>query len=243
MVRHTSEERRPPRTRSAVRDELRLQVDRPAQLGNFRRRARALLREHGLQADEREAVVLAAAEALNNALEACATADCHIEAIISLVGDFVCVEVRDADERFRGVCLDVTMPPDADAEHGRGLYLMRVMMESLELVPRKRGTLVRMVKRLEARERGEETGRSQTLGRLRPGSSRAAPAAEVREAGGAELPALPRPLRHVSGLRPSRRRPARPKVSALRRTSGRGRVRVSLHVVPCTRRQPVPWCP
>ena len=153
MVRHSSDDGRPPKRRSAVRDELRLQVDRPAQLGNFRRRARALLREHGLRDDEREAVVLAAAEALNNALEACAAADCHVEVIISLVADFVCVEVRDTDERFQGVCLDVTVPPDADAEHGRGLYLMRVMMESLELVPRKRGTLVRMVKRLEAQER------------------------------------------------------------------------------------------
>ena len=33
---------------------------------------------------------------------------------------------------------------------------MRTLMESLELVPRKRGTLVRMVRRLEARERGAE---------------------------------------------------------------------------------------
>ena len=163
MERHTPDSKRPPERRSAVRDELRLRLDRPTQLGNFRRRARALLSEHGLQADEREAVVLAAVEALNNALEACATADCHVEVIISLVGDFVCVEVRDADENFQGVCLDVTVPPGTDAEHGRGLYLMRVMMESLELVPRKRGTLVRMVKRLEAQERGDppnDRGRS-----------------------------------------------------------------------------------
>ena len=141
------------RGRPGVRDELRLLVDRPAQLASFRRRARALLSEHGLDEEERESVVLAAAEALNNALAACTGDLCRIEVIISLVGDFVCVEVRDTDEGFRGVCLDLTGLPAADAEHGRGLYLMRTIMESLEMVPCKRGTLVRMVKRLEARER------------------------------------------------------------------------------------------
>jgi anti-sigma regulatory factor (Ser/Thr protein kinase) len=136
-----------------VRDELRLLVDRPGQLTTFRRRARKLLAQHGLSADEREVIVLAAVEALSNALKACTAATCNVEVIISLVGDFVCVEVRDADERFKGVCLDLTVPPDTDAEHGRGLYLMQTLMESLELVPRKRGTLVRMVKRLKEQER------------------------------------------------------------------------------------------
>ena len=221
-----------------MRDELRLQVDRPAQLGNFRRRARALLREHGLRDDEREAVVLAAAEALNNALEACATADCHIEVIISLVGDFVCVEVRDADERFQGVCLDVTLPPDADAEHGRGLYLMRVMMESLELVPRKRGTLVRMVKRLEARERGED--RTITNARSPEARSCAAPAAEARERAGQSFSSAP-PASSRQRLASLPTQAHSFQASALRHTRGRGRMRmrVPLHMVPRTRRQPV----
>ncbi len=141
---------------STVHAQLRLVVDRPAQLAGFRRRLRTLLRERGLPDEEREAVVLAADEALSNALQACHVAACHIEVELSLIGDYVCLEVRDADERFRGACVDLIEAPDEGAEHGRGLYLMRTLMESLELVPRERGTLVRMIKRLEAQECGAE---------------------------------------------------------------------------------------
>ena len=141
---------------SLVRAQLQLVVDRPAQLTGFRRRLRTLLRERGLPDGEREAIVLAADEALSNALQGCHVAACHIEVELSLIGDYVCLEVRDADERFRGACVDLIEAPDEGAEHGRGLYLMRTLMESLELVPRKRGTLVRMTKRLEAQEREAE---------------------------------------------------------------------------------------
>lgn len=142
--------------RSAVREGLRLFVDRPAQLASFRREVRELLSARGLRADEREAIVLATNEALSNALQACEVADCRIEVIVSLIADYVCVEVRDADERFEGVCLDLVDAAGETAERGRGLYLMRTLMESLELVPRSRGTLVRMVKKLEAQERRDE---------------------------------------------------------------------------------------
>jgi anti-sigma regulatory factor (Ser/Thr protein kinase) len=156
MVRHTATTRRAPEHRSAVREELHLLVDRPAQLATFRKRVRTLLSARGLREGEREAIVLAAVEALSNALHACSAADCHIEVDVSLIADYVCVEVRDADERFQGVCLDLIEIPDDSEEHGRGLYLMRTLMESLELVPRSRGTLVRMIKRLEAQELRDE---------------------------------------------------------------------------------------
>ena len=138
---------------SAVRAELLLVVDRPAELADFRRRVRALLADQGLKRSEREAVVLATVEALTNALNACDLDECRIEVKVSLVGDFICVEVRDADERFRGACLDLFAMPQTSAEHGRGLSLMQTLMESLEIVPRDQGTLVRMTKRLEAEGR------------------------------------------------------------------------------------------
>jgi anti-sigma regulatory factor (Ser/Thr protein kinase) len=137
---------------SAVRRELRLLVDRPSQLAGFRRRLRSMLDDRGLHEDEREVVVLACSEALNNALEACDVSECDIEVVVSLVADYVCVEVRDADQRFKGVCLDVIEVAGPTEEHGRGLYLMQTLMQSLELVPRSRGTLVRMLKKLEAHE-------------------------------------------------------------------------------------------
>ena len=40
---------------------------------------------------------------------------------------------------------------------------MRTLMESLELVPRSHGTLVRMIKRLEAQERRDEPHDSERL--------------------------------------------------------------------------------
>jgi anti-sigma regulatory factor (Ser/Thr protein kinase) len=152
MAGHKTTKSRPQGNRSAVREELRLLVDRPAQLASFRRNVRILLNKRGLHKDEREVIVLAADEALNNALQACAVDDCQIEVVVSLIADYVCIEVRDADERFNGVCLDVLDVPGDAEEHGRGLYLMRTLMESLEVVPRSRGSLVRMVKKLEAEE-------------------------------------------------------------------------------------------
>ena len=156
MARHMAVGRHPPEQHSTVREELRILVDRPVQLASCRRRVRGLLSAGGLRKGQREAIVLAADEALCNALQACEAPDCHIELVVSLVAGYVCVEVRDADERFQGVCLDLIEAPGVRAEHGRGLYLMRTLMESLELVPRKRGTLVRMIKKLEAEERGAE---------------------------------------------------------------------------------------
>jgi anti-sigma regulatory factor (Ser/Thr protein kinase) len=127
-------------------------VDRPAQMSGFRRRLRTRLSERGVRNGEREAIVLASAEALNNALQVCTVPDCHIEVAVSLVADYVCVEVRDASKGFKGACVDLIEDAGEDAEHGRGLYLMRELVESLEIVPRKQGTLVRMVKKLEAEE-------------------------------------------------------------------------------------------
>jgi anti-sigma regulatory factor (Ser/Thr protein kinase) len=125
-------------------------VDRPDQVGGFRRRLRSLLDRRGVHDAEREAIVLAAAEALNNALQVCTVADCHVEVSVALIADYVCVEVRDASRGFKGACVDRIQDVDEDAEHGRGLYLMRELVESLEIVPRDRGTLVRLVKKLEA---------------------------------------------------------------------------------------------
>jgi anti-sigma regulatory factor (Ser/Thr protein kinase) len=158
MEQRENDDERSPGRLSAVRAELLLVVDHAAELAGFRRRVRALLRDQGLKRSEREAVVLATVEALTNALNACELEECRIEVKVSLVGDFICVEVRDADERFRGACLDLFAIPETSAEHGRGLYLMQALMESLEIVPRDQGTLVRMTKRLEAEGRADDCG-------------------------------------------------------------------------------------
>ena len=90
----------------------------------------------------------APAEALNNALQACRPSACRVEAIVSIIAGHVCVEVRDVGGGTKGACVNLAELPDKSSEHGRGLYLMGQLMESLELVPRSHGTLVRMTKRL-----------------------------------------------------------------------------------------------
>jgi anti-sigma regulatory factor (Ser/Thr protein kinase) len=128
--------------------ELHVVLDGPAQLGRFRQQLRGLLVSEQVAAADREAVVLAAVEALNNALQACRPSACRVEAIVSVIAGYVCIEVRDAGEGAKGACVNLAKPPDEAEEHGRGLYLMGRLMESLELVPRSHGTLVRMTKRL-----------------------------------------------------------------------------------------------
>jgi anti-sigma regulatory factor (Ser/Thr protein kinase) len=127
---------------------LRVVLSSSAELVSFRQQLRGLLVARRVTKAEREAIVLAAEEAANNALLACEAAECQVEVIVSLIADYVCVEVRDAGAGIKGVCLDLTKLADESAEHGRGLYLMGELMESLELVPRSQGTLVRMTKRL-----------------------------------------------------------------------------------------------
>jgi anti-sigma regulatory factor (Ser/Thr protein kinase) len=128
--------------------ELYVVLDSPAQLGRFRRQLRNLLASEQVAAADREAVVLAAVEALNNALQACQPSACRVEAIVSVMAGYVCIEVRDVGEGAKGACVNLAKLPDEAEEHGRGLYLMGRLMESLELVPRSHGTLVRMTKRL-----------------------------------------------------------------------------------------------
>ena len=145
------------RTRSAnsADRELHVVLDDPAQLARFRRQVRSLLAPEQLEAADREAVVLAAVEALNNALQACRPSACRVEAIVSVIADYVCIEVRDAGEGAKGACVDLAKLPGENSEHGRGLYLMGQLMESLELVPRSHGTLVRMTKRLSQQQSPE----------------------------------------------------------------------------------------
>jgi anti-sigma regulatory factor (Ser/Thr protein kinase) len=137
------------------RQELRVVLSSSAQLVTFRQQLRGLLAARHVTEAEREAIVLAAVEALDNALlacERCERSDCQVEVVVSLIADYVCVEVRDAGAGTKGACLDLAKLAGESAEHGRGLYLMRELMESLELVSRSQGTLVRMMKRLPGRE-------------------------------------------------------------------------------------------
>lgn len=154
MAGRAADNRRPTRNNSSAgrRHELRVVLSGSPELVSFRQQLRELLGAKQVTQGEREAIVLAAEEAANNALLACEASGCQVEVIVSLIADYVCVEVRDAGAGIKGVCADLAKLAGESAEHGRGLYLMGELMESLELVSRSQGTLVRMTKRLPERE-------------------------------------------------------------------------------------------
>ena len=151
------------RSPSGGRRELRLVLDSSAELAAMRRQLRQLLIAEQVSQSEREAIVLAAEEAANNALLSCGDSECRVEVIVSLIADYVCLEVRDGGVGIRGVCADVARLADESAEHGRGLHLMSELMESLELVSRSHGTLVRMTKRLPGRRTKDDPPNDERL--------------------------------------------------------------------------------
>ncbi len=149
------------RRTSHDRRELRLVLSSPAQLAGMRAHLRRVLAAHAHGRTDSEAIVLATAEAANNGLLACQGDSCRVEVSVSLIEQFVCIEVHDPGAGVKGVCLDPARLASRDAEHGRGLHLMSELMESLEFVPRERGTMVRMTKRLAKQDgqEGEDSGR------------------------------------------------------------------------------------
>jgi anti-sigma regulatory factor (Ser/Thr protein kinase) len=119
----------------------------PADLAGMRAVVRQLLSGHGVDEATVEEIVLATQEASKNALtftegpDTCASVSLHV------VSGEVLVEVLDCGGGFDATCrgMDVAGPLD---EHGRGIFLMRRFMDTLEVVPRRVGCLVRMTRRL-----------------------------------------------------------------------------------------------
>ena len=112
----------------------------PDALASLRRVVRRWLQEAGAEPDEVHALVMAANEACQNALEhgtGFARTTSHVD--LELVGDEVRITVRDAGRRERS---------PADPDRGRGIELMRALTDevSLELAPH--GSVVRLRRRL-----------------------------------------------------------------------------------------------
>jgi anti-sigma regulatory factor (Ser/Thr protein kinase) len=136
-------------SRDAARSALSLRVSLTSheQIAGLRTSLRGIL----VSSDEpsREAVVLAASEAVANALTACeGRPDCRAEAVATVMSGYVCLEVRDNAGGMNGACFDLTHGAGPDDEHGRGLQLMNDLMESFELLERADGTMVRMTRRI-----------------------------------------------------------------------------------------------
>jgi anti-sigma regulatory factor (Ser/Thr protein kinase) len=91
-------------------------------------------------------IVLAAQEACNNAILHSATAEGTIEVAAIVYGQHILLEVKDRGCGLDPGSVDTAQPPDPLEAHGRGLFLIGRLMDSLEIIPCHPGTLVRMTK-------------------------------------------------------------------------------------------------
>ncbi len=94
-------------------------------------------------------VVVATQEAVTNSLRSHGEGTRPVKVRLTVDDDYLWVEVEDCGSGFLRVetwC----QRPSSDAVHGRGLYLMRTLMDVLEISSYPAGSRVRMGKRLVA---------------------------------------------------------------------------------------------
>jgi serine/threonine-protein kinase RsbW len=109
-----------------------MRVQRTAELHGLRSTVGALVAGHGAAADARDEVVLAVQEAVKNGLASC-NGDGRGVVVRIRCDDRGCrVEVRDPGPGF-DLAAQERRTLDPTAEHGRGLLLMRRLMDSLSV--------------------------------------------------------------------------------------------------------------
>jgi serine/threonine-protein kinase RsbW len=119
----------------------------PRSVGIVRRTLDRALDEAGLDAQYRDDLRLAVNEACTNVIDHAADADFDVRLTID---DRCCVvEVADCGPGLPDTTLADHPPADPEAETGRGLAIIRVLTDRLELFPRNpHGLTVRLVKHL-----------------------------------------------------------------------------------------------
>lgn len=121
-----------------------------------------VLTELSVTEDCRAAVLLALTEACDNVVLH-ATAEDEYEVHIDITAENCEVRVIDAGHGLDGSVLASMQAADADAESGRGLVLMRALVDSIKFESRpETGTIVHLVKQLEF-ERPSPLSRGRTM--------------------------------------------------------------------------------
>jgi serine/threonine-protein kinase RsbW len=116
-------------------------------LAHVRRAVRRLLAMRAVDEVTVAEVVLATQEAAKNALSVTEAPDQCAWVTLAVTDDEAIVEVVDCGCGFASA-LQGERPPDPLAENGRGVFLMRRYMDSVEVAPCRVGTHVRMRRRL-----------------------------------------------------------------------------------------------
>lgn len=92
-------------------------------------------------------VLVATQEAVTNSLRSTSGSSLAVKVRLQLDDDVVWVEVEDRG-RWLPAAPAASAAPTLETTHGRGLYLMRNLMDVVEISSRRAGSLVRMAKRL-----------------------------------------------------------------------------------------------
>jgi anti-sigma regulatory factor (Ser/Thr protein kinase) len=121
---------------------------RRAVVAKMRKALRAYLAEQALAANVVYDVVLAADEAFINAVSHAEAADDLIRVTACVSESEAAVEVRDGGGGFTFRASDPRSVPDVRRPNGRGVFLIECMMDEVSVRSERRGTTVRMVRRL-----------------------------------------------------------------------------------------------
>jgi anti-sigma regulatory factor (Ser/Thr protein kinase) len=114
----------------------------------MRQALRAYLSGQALDAAVIYDVVLAADEAFINAVGHAEAADDPIRVTARVSASEASVEVRDGGGGFTLRRSDAPSVPDVRRTNGRGVFLMESLMDEVSVSSGRRGTIVRMVRRL-----------------------------------------------------------------------------------------------
>ena len=125
--------------------EIHWQLHRVQSFLAFRHDLRVFFERHGLSAELSDELTLVTQEACNNACGCCSDG-AHFDVSVCRIGPTVVIEVADRGCGFDLSSVQATWPPELLRGDGRGLFLMTQLTDQLEVVPRERGTLVRMFK-------------------------------------------------------------------------------------------------
>lgn len=122
----------------------------PEHVRDLRHAAASWLAEHGVGTDATDDLVLITSELLTNAMHAART---KIELRLMLDGDRISLEVEDDGPGETGLERVGREAPPRSAEAGRGLFIVRKLMDEVEIETSSRGSVVRALRALRPDER------------------------------------------------------------------------------------------
>ena len=118
---------------------------RKKSLGKARSTVQRLANADGFDPDDAEDIALAAQEALKNIIQHACPADNTMRFTVSSLGDRLVVEVSDRGQGFDVETLEEE-PSSPMALHGRGIQLIKGLMDDVSIRSNQTGTVVHMEK-------------------------------------------------------------------------------------------------